>query len=78
MPVNKMPITDHIKQVAERTIGLIQDYYKRNPNESFQEQEARISRVERAMEACNGYEPEEKLQRVTENVFEALLEGIEK
>lgn len=65
-----MPITDHIKQVAERTIGLIQDYYKRNPNESFQEQEARISRIERAMEACNGFEPEEKLQRVAENVFE--------
>lgn len=65
-----MPITDHIKQVAERTIGLIQDYYKRNPNESFQEQEARISRVERAMEACNGFEEEEKLQRVAENVFE--------
>ena len=65
-----MPITDHIKQVAERTIGLIQDYYKRNPNEGFQEQEARISRVERAMEACNGFEPDEKLQKVTENVFE--------
>lgn len=65
-----MPITDHIRQVADRTIGLIQDYYKRNPNEGFQEQEARISRVERAMEACNGFEPDEKLQKVTENVFE--------
>lgn len=67
-----MPITQHIEEVARRTIDEIQDYYKRFSDDinDTDEMEHRIARVERLKEACNGLTEKDKLQKTAENLFE--------
>lgn len=67
-----MPITQHIEEVARRTIDEIQDYYRKFSDDinDTDEMEHRIARVERLKEACNGLTEKDKLQKTAENLFE--------
>lgn len=68
----KVAIPDRIRAEGLRTIKSIQTYYEKysRGHEDAEEMEHRISRIEAAMEGCNGLSPEDKVQKTAENLFE--------
>ena len=65
-----MAITKQLRDEADRAIEGIQKYYD-GPDalDNVEEREHRIDRIEAALDGCNGYTDQEKIQKTAVGVF---------